>query len=557
MRKEGVMLRDRKLWLLAGIEIAFLCLWGGLYDFAAALYGVAFSVFLMFIIRKNKYFILPCGITSISIGIILAGYVISVFTAMDKGIALIGVIRFSAVCLFWILWNNLNDSTRTRIKTLLPMAAFCLTAAAMVMYMFPYARECLFNNDRLGGIFQYSNTYAVFLLVAIILIAFRERKNRKEYVELTVLLVGIVLTGSRSVFVLLILTVIILLAIRKVNCLKIFAAAVTAVGVCLFLQRLSGFDIGRLLKLTLNSSTLNGRFLYWYDAIQVIIKNPLGLGYMGYFFFQPQFQTGNYITKFVHNDILQCGLDAGVIPMVALVVVIFANIFNRKNSGQNRLALLIIFLHCMFDFDLQFTAMFCIMLMFLREESRNIRITGWGAGILTAGMALVCGYFSLALFFSHFEMNSEALALYPADTFAREKLMREKGDEGQARIIIRENGMLASAYECSVQYYLKEQEYVKACEDVRGILKCAGYDISLYNQSVYYLSIALDQAVRKGDMENAGMILDQILAVPDLLEELRAKTSFFAYRIYDVPQFELDESIEEYIRSLSDISLMQ
>lgn len=117
--------------------------------------------------------------------------------------------------------------------------------------------------------------------------------------------------------------------------------------------------------------------------------------------------------------------------------------------------------------------------------------------------------------------------------------------------------MLASAYECSAGHYLEEGEYFEACEDVRGILKCAGYDISLYNQSVYYLSIALDQSVRSGDMERAQMILDQILAVLDLLEELTSKTSYFAYRIHDAPELGLDESIEEYIRSLLDISLIQ
>lgn len=550
------MFKNRGFLFLAGIEVLLICLWGGVYDFTSVLYGTIFAVALLFVVWKRKKLLIPGGTVTVGLGIMLTGYILSACLARDKGSAFIGVIRFASVCLFWILWNNLNDSLRARIRDWIPRIAAALTGAAVVLYIGPYFRELLFRAGRLGGVFQYSNTYALFLLIGIVITAFREKKGGVDYLTMGILSAGIVICGSRSVLVLYVLVLGFLFISRKAERKMIVLITSIVICVCLILQMIFQLDLERLLQITLDSSTLNGRLLYWTDAVPVILEHPLGLGYMGYYFLQPQFQTGVYVTRFVHNDLLQWGLDAGIISMAAFVGIIFANIFNRKNTKQNRTILILIFLHCMFDFDLQYTCMFCIMLMCMKAGSKHsIEMSRKTAICAAGGAAAFCAYFSLTLGLSFTGMEEQALALYPADTFAREALMREKEDEKQARVIIEENGMLAAAYDCSARNYLEEGKYTEAYEDVRGILQCAGYDMDLYDQSVYYLSIALDQAVRNNDRENARKILEQIQAVPDLLEDLESKTSFFAYRINDRPEFELEQSIEDYIRSLRDISL--
>lgn len=550
------MFKNRRFLLSAGIEVFLICLWGGIYDFTAALYGTIFASALVFTSWKRGKLFIPGGIETVGLGIMLAGYILSACLARDKGVAFVGVIRFASVCLFWILWNNLEDSLRERLRGWLPRIAAALTGAAVVLYISPYFRELLFRAGRLGGVFQYSNTYALFLLIGIVITVFREKKSRLDYLMTGVLSAGIVLCGSRSVLVLFALVLLLIFIRRKLERKWIVLITGIVICVCLVLQLILQLDLERLFQMTLDSSTLNGRLLYWTDAVPVILEHPLGLGYMGYYFLQPQFQTGVYVTRFVHNDLLQWGLDAGIIPMVVFVGIIFANIFNRENTKQNRIILILIFLHCMFDFDLQYICMFCIMLMCMKAGSKHsIEMSRKTVICAAGGAAAFCAYFSLALGLSFTGMEEQALALYPADTFSREALMREKEDEEQARVIIEENGMLAAAYDCSARKYLEEGKYTEAYEDVRGILQCAGYDMDLYDQSVYYLSVALDQAVRNNDRENAQKILEQIQAVPDLLEDLESKTSFFAYRINDRPEFELEESIEDYIQSMKDISL--
>lgn len=550
------MFKCRRFLLVLGIEVFLICLWGGIYDFAAALYGAVFAVLMIPAIWKKNRLVIPGGIVTISLSIMLAGYILSTCVARDKGVAFLGIIRMGSVCLFWIFWNILENSLKEKIRDGIPRIAAALTIVAMAAYINPHFREVFFRAGRLGGVFQYSNTYAFFLLIGIVIAAFQEEKKWPDYLTMGILSVGIVICSSRSVLILYILVLIVLFTIRKPERKKIILITGIVICVCLVLGLTFQLDLERLFKVTLNSSTLNGRMLYWFDAVPVILKHPLGLGYMGYYFQQPQFQTGVYVTRFVHNDFLQWGLDAGIIPMLAFVGMIVANIFNRKNTKQNRIILILIFLHCMFDFDLQYLCIFCIMLMCMAEGTKSSIEIGRNIAVcVTGGVTAFWVYFSLALGLSFSGMNEQALLLYPANTFAREALMKEKEDEKQAKIIIEENGMLAAAYDCCVRNYLEDGKYTEAYKAVKGILQCAGYDMDFYNQSVYYLSIALDQSVRSNDQEYMRKILDQIKAVPDLIEDLKSKTSFFAYRINDRPEFELEKSIEDYIRSVKDISL--
>ena len=161
------MFKNRRFLLSAGIEVFLICLWGGIYDFTAALYGTIFASALVFTSWKRGKLFIPGGIETVGLGIMLAGYILSACLARDKGVAFVGVIRFASVCLFWILWNNLEDSLRERLRGWLPRIAAALTGAAVVLYISPYFRELLFRAGRLGGVFQYSNTYALFLLIGI------------------------------------------------------------------------------------------------------------------------------------------------------------------------------------------------------------------------------------------------------------------------------------------------------------------------------------------------------------------------------------------------------
>ena len=313
-------------------------------------------------------------------------------------------------------------------------------------------------------------------------------------------------------------------------------------------------DITRLLKMTINSSTLNGRILYWYDGIRQLLKNPFGLGYMGYFFKQPEFQTGNYVIRYVHNDFLQMGLDNGIISLIVFVVIVLGGAFSKKICGRNRLILIVLALHSFFDFDLQYGFMFCILLMTLDTESKKVCECkkAYGYGVVSVMMAISV-YFSLALGFEHFGKSQAALTLYPADTFALQDELNENGDAAVAEMIIEKNGMIASAYEIVASDEADNGNYNASMKHLDDMLKYAGYDGYYYNQAVFYYSKCLDTAVRSEDIEATRDILNKITQMPQLIAQKEADASTFAQRINDKPKIELTDDIQNYIEKMSEI----
>ena len=544
-------------WIMLLILV---CLWGGIYDFTVAIYGICFAIGLFVLLQSEGRIQIKRNRSAYAMLLIVAGFIISTLAARDKGMALIGLLRMLVFSMFWIFWSNLKPEKRESFWCRLTDVVAVVTAGALFCYFIPVAKEYLFRAGRLGGVLQYSNTYAMLLLLCVIALFYQRKRTWKwlPYVEAGMFTVGILWSGSRSVFVLYAVAVLILL-IRKRNQISwkwLLPLVICIVGAACILTLVLHFDISRLLKLTMSSSTLNGRFLYWRDALIQLGHHPAGLGYMGYYYLQPQFQTGNYVVRYVHNDILQFGLDGGWLALAGIAVLFAGNIFNKKNTEQHRLMLVFLLLHVLFDFDLQYGLLFCILLMCADTEGAKV----WGlkkqagCGIALAGLA-VSAYFSLALGSSYAGNQEMATAMYPGNTSAWEEQMRETQDAQAAEKIIQKNGMRASAYETRAMAEISDGNYKEACEDIRAMLNCAGYQSYYYNQAVYELSYCLQGAVESDDMEFTQQVLEQIQGIPDQIQRQEQKATRFAKRINDKPEIELEDSIRQYLSQLSDVNL--
>ncbi len=554
--KKSVLV-SRKTEVIFGI-LGILFLWGGIYDFSAAVYGLLLAIGMIYLSVKNRKWAFPIDATAGCLLIMMLCHVFSAFLARDKGMAIIGCVRMGVICLFWIFWCNVSENSRKTVWQSIPETASIMTVISIIGYFIPELKKLLYAAERLGGFFQYANTCALFLLLALIILMYRENKSKREYAECVILGIGIIFCGSRSVVVISGILLLVFLVRGHGNKKILGIVVIAAVGIGAVLQLLMKLDLNRLFILSLNSSTLNGRLLYWRDALSIIVKRPMGLGYMGYYYLQPQFQTGVYTTKFVHNDFLQYALDAGIICAAALVCIMLKGLFNKKSSRQKRVVLAVLSLHCLFDFDLQFLSMFCLLLMCIETEQSKIKICSVKKMYLEIGLTGICYvYFSIALGLAQFNLNDKALWLYPLNTEARLAVMQERDDAEAAEKVIRQNGMAASAYECAAENYISEAEYVKAYENLESMLQCAGYNIYYYNQYVYYLSYCLDQAVQNKDYNNGQKILEAIQNTPEKIDKLKNKVSFFAYRINDKPVLNLEVEVEAYIKNLSGLKLYE
>ena len=87
------------------------------------------------------------------------------------------------------------------------------------------------------------------------------------------------------------------------------------------------------------------------------------------------------------------------------------------------------------------------------------------------------------------------------------------------------------------------------------MLENAGYQSIYYNQAVYYLSKALDTAVRNDNTADTKIILNKIQDIPEKIQKREQNSSALAYRINDKPSIELESSVEEYLEKLSDVTI--
>ena len=507
--------------------------------------------------KRNGYLKIPKTMEFAGVLIIAVMYLLAIFYGVDSGTSVSGAIKIVPAILFFMYWNNISNREKSIIWTQIPVTGTILTVAAIALYPFETTRELLFRAERLGGTFQYSNTYALFLLIGIIVLLYTEQWQWKEKIEIIVLTAGIIFTGSRSVAVLSVVIIGIHL-IWKHNGKRLLLIGVAVLVAVMASVLLLGLDIGRLSKLMLDSSTLNGRFLYWQDAIPLLWKYPFGLGYMGYYFLQSQIQTGNYVTKFVHNDFLQIGLDVGVIPLLVMIGIVLKTLISKQTKRREKIVLLILSIHSLFDFDLQFVCMVMIGIMCLEDAGgKTVRKTNkmMIPALTVAGILSI--YFMATFGLAYMGKYDIALKLYPYNTFAREERMQKEESVLDARWLAEKNGRMPDAYEVLIQNKCEKGIMDGITTDVEQMLEHAGYQAEYYDQAVYYLSIALDNAVRSGDRNESQKILNTIQRIPDKIEEKCNQSSKLAYKIHDKPEIKLDTSIQNYLDKLSNVTLEQ
>ena len=182
----------------------------------------------------------------------------------------------------------------------------------------------------------------------------------------------------------------------------------------------------RFADISLSASTFLGRLLYARDAIPLILQHPFGLGYYGYYYIQQSIQTGVYSVVNVHNELLQMFLDVGVIPAVLMSAAVLRSVLAKHTNARNRLVLVILILHSLFDYDFQFLVMGFVLILFL--DMRNIKtykvpaLTGTVLGIAGAGSVVFAVFAGLSDLMYTTGNYERAFAIYNGNTQAETAL---------------------------------------------------------------------------------------------------------------------------------------
>lgn len=542
-------------WIL----LLSLVLSGGFNEYVGCVLSAIISVLLIVKIAQNRNFVVNINITSLSIAVITLLYLISCFYAVDSGMAFVGFLKFLPVLLYMLLLMQ-DKGIKEHLIALLPYVALALGVLSLVLMYIPITKDYFTVSDRLAGFFQYPNTFALFLLVGELTALSKEKLKPIDIISALLLIILLLFTGSRAVFILAVFSNVLIIFFRKGKKVKILlgiVVAVLAVAVLLMLPLFNNSEIfSRYFTISFTESTFVGRLLYYFDAFPLILRHPFGLGYMGYYYVQQSIQTGVYSVMFIHNDFLQLLLDVGWIPCLLFVVEIIKSFFRKGNSAGKRIILLTVFLHCLFDFDLQFISMFFILLLFLNyNDGKQFELKKGAVFVFSFVITgLLSLYFAVALGLAHFGFNQAADSMFPGNTQNKVDLLIAEDDiVAQNEIadrIISQNEYVQIAYSAKARYAFSQGDFESLISYKNKIFQIAPFSYDEYEDYCYMLIQGIQLYKQAGDEYSTEVCEQQLLKTADRLDRLDDKLSNLGRKIVDQPKTDLPDDIVKYINSL-------
>lgn len=542
-------------WIL----LLSLVLSGGFNEYVGCVLSAIISVLLIVKIAQNRNFVVNINITSLSIAVITLLYLISCFYAVDSGMAFVGFLKFLPVLLYMLLLMQ-DKGIKEHLIALLPYVALALGVLSLVLMYIPITKDYFTVSDRLAGFFQYPNTFALFLLVGELTALSKEKLKPIDIISALLLIILLLFTGSRAVFILAVFSNVLIIFFRKGKKVKILlgiVVAVLAVAVLLMLPLFNNSEIfSRYFTISFTESTFVGRLLYYFDAFPLILRHPFGLGYMGYYYVQQSIQTGVYSVMFIHNDFLQLLLDVGWIPCLLFVVGIIKSFFRKGNSACKRIILLTVFLHCLFDFDLQFISMFFILLLFLNyNDGKQFELKKGAVFVFSFVITgLLSLYFAVALGLAHFGFNQAADSMFPGNTQNKVDLLIAEDDiVAQNEIadrIISQNEYVQIAYSAKARYAFSQGDFESLISYKNKIFQIAPFSYDEYEDYCYMLIQGIQLYKQAGDEYSTEVCEQQLLKTADRLDRLDDKLSNLGRKIVDQPKTDLPDDIVKYINSL-------
>ena len=156
---------------------------GGYYVSVSAVTGIVLTGVLFYRMYVKKRITAAWDLNMAAFAVLVFGYLLSCLWAVDSGMALMGVVKFLPLLLFYVLVSGLTDEREKMIASL-PMLGCLMTAFSFVMMQFEVFEQWVSVAGRLSGFFQYPNTYALFMLICLILVMWRFDYKKIDWLDI-------------------------------------------------------------------------------------------------------------------------------------------------------------------------------------------------------------------------------------------------------------------------------------------------------------------------------------------------------------------------------------
>ena len=539
---------SRWLWSLLAVTPFLL---GGFFEWTSCLLSIILLILLVRKLRQGKTLRISLSLSGAAMAALPLCCLLTALWAQDRGMALPGFFKFLPVGLFTLLLLQEEPEQRDAALEVLPWSGAVMTLLCLPLSYLPAMDSHLLVAGRQAGLFEYPNTYALFLLLGLIMLATGSQRRWYHLALAAVLLAGIFLSGSRAVFVLLVLTAIAVAIFVKERSVRLTTLVLLPTGIAAaaayVLVTGKADSIGRFLTTSLHSSTLLGRLLYAQDALPVILWHPFGLGYRSYTYMQGSFQTGVYSVQTVHNDFLQLMLDAGWVPALMIAAAVIRSLFRRDSTLRRRLLLAVICLHGLFDFSLQYLAILLLFAAVLDYDNCcEIKIKRADQRFLTAAAAVMAAaslYFGAVNGAACLGNHRLSVKLDPAYTDSLVALMAEEPDiavaDEYAQRVLELDRYVALAYRIRAMAAYSQGDMANMIQYQKSAIACAPYDKTLYTDYLQMLETGAALYAQAGDTQSTAACREQMNAVPDMMEASLQNTSRLGWLIDDKPDLTL------------------
>lgn len=537
------------------------CVGGGYFIFSSAVIGIVLTLLFIGEILKDGKYCFAGDMNMLSLTVMAGMYLGTAIWAIDQGMAVMGFVKFFPV-LLWAVYICGHLELKEKLIQTLPYLGSLMTLFSILMMQFKVFKSWVTVAGRLAGFFQYPNTYAVFMLVCFLVAIWNFERDNIDYwniFHIVMAVTGIVLSGSRTVYVLFALTAV-FLVIRKKEFRKLAVIAVGAGVIIILINLLTGNGniVQRIMTISTSESTLLGRLLYWKDAGKLIVKHPFGMGYYGYYYLEQEIQTGVYSVANVHNELIQLILDIGIVPAVIVFGNLIRCILKCERGSRDQIILILLLLHSLFDYDFQFMIIWMVMVLFLDFHNLKevkipvltrvvIVLTGIGVVILS------CMVGSSDIMY--IQGNSkQALKLYSGNMQARINQLSEAKDASEmkksAENILKRNEHIAVAYSALASAAFSDGDTNSFIKYKLTAIELAPYQYDEYTDYLNTLLYCADQYLTDDDLQSARTCVLRAAQIPELLDKVDKKTSDISWKIKDTPQVTLSHKnlalIEEY-----------
>lgn len=486
-------------------------------------------------------------------GIIL--YLASIFYAVDKGMAVMGFYKVLVVYLFYLVIMQTNIKKRDFMNAI-SYSGTVISIISLFAFFIPYFEERFIEKGRLGSFFQYPNTFAVFLLICIIIMVSKEKIKIYDSLGIMIMWTCFLLTFSRSMYIIGIgaLLIVVIYDRRKIKYLVPFLLLGTGLWYVIMNTMEISYVFNRIEETSTNTSEWLTRLLYYKDSLSIMKDYPMGTGHLGYYYIQRIYQTGaEYYVKYIHSNVLQIVMDIGIVGFVLVVVYFIQNVFNRRLTFYNKLLLFIIFGHGAMDFDFQFLVIgFCTLIIVFVDESKvkTINVNRLSSIVIISIFLVNYIYMDLSSYYAYIGEDEKSLQMYPYNTEVKLELAKyyrqrkpEKAYE-LADSVIKSNEYAIDAYIIKRDIDYSDKELEKAYESAEKLIELNPLSIKHLEKYSNILLDSAEQNFSNGSKDKASKQLEQIFEIPHLLNKL-AKERLTDYNVKHIPRLFMSKKLTE------------